>query len=207
MSGTSLPMTPPASAGTAAPRSGRLPWARWVLVMIGLAAVAGAGWVGYQQQLSAVSNAVESTADNVVASRVERAASGLTTGSTAAATAGNPAPSSRRDVKVFRGVAAAPAASAGGQPELRWPLWAFQLNQPIPPRDPPLTPVAWRLVGATLSSDGWKVVILRQGNTTPEYFGVGAVLPGGYKIRAITDEDVTFDINKREVILSYTGSR
>ena len=35
----------------------------------------------------------------------------------------------------------------------------------------------------------------------------GAMLPGGYKIRAITEEDVTFDINKREVILSYTGSR
>lgn len=196
MSADSLSMDARAT-GPQASRRGRVPWARWVLIMIGLAAVAGAGWVGYQQQLAAESPAAEATVGVAAA----RPAASAPAGRASDAIAPRPwraGPPQR---------AAASAATSASQPELRWPLWDFQLRQPIPPRDPPLTPPAWRLIGATLSSDGWKVVILRQGNATPEYFGVGAVLPGGYKIQAITDEDVTFDINKREVILSYTGSR
>lgn len=203
MSTDSLAMNSSATSGPLAHRRGRVPWAWGTLVLIGLGGVAGAGWVGYQQQLTSGSS--EATATEA---RADRAASGPASDTLAAATAPprSTAPV-RREASARRGNSAGAAASAAGQPELRWPLWDFQLRQPVPPRDPPLTPPAWRLVGATLSSDGWKVVILRQGNTTPEYFGVGAVLPGGYKIQAITDEDVTFDINKREVILSYTGSR
>ncbi|MFG5406992.1 hypothetical protein ABXN37_01590 [Piscinibacter sakaiensis] len=106
-----------------------------------------------------------------------------------------------------RQAAAAPGRAASAPDPLAWPLWEFQLRQPIPPRNPPLTPPPWRLVGATLASEGWRVVVLRQGNGTPEYFGVGQELPGGYRIQSINDEEVTLLINKREVTLSYTGSR
>ncbi|WP_418316461.1 hypothetical protein [Piscinibacter sakaiensis] len=91
--------------------------------------------------------------------------------------------------------------------QLRWPLWEFQLAQPIPPRNPPLTPPGWRLLGATMTSDGWKVAVLKQDTRQTEFFGLGATLPGGYVIKAISDEDVTLVVDKREVVLSFTGSR
>lgn len=90
---------------------------------------------------------------------------------------------------------------------LRWPMWEFQLSQPIPPRDPPLTPPGWRLLGSAMTREGWKVAILRQDSKKPELFGLGATLPGGSVIKAISDEDVTLIVDKREVVLSYTGSR
>lgn len=176
----------------------------WVLlVLAGLLAVAAAGWYGYSLQQPSVAES-SSAADTV--RTPPRAAAGGAAASSVAAAAAPRAPAARSATPAAAGKAAPPASSAS-QPVLTWPLWEFQLRQPIPPRDPPLTPPSWRLIGATQTRDGWKVVVLRQGTTIPEYFGIGAMLPGGYKIRAITEEDVTFDINKREVILSYTGSR
>lgn len=97
--------------------------------------------------------------------------------------------------------------SGGGDKRLSWPLWEFQLRQPIPPRDPSLTPPTWRMIGATQSAGVWSIVILRQGKTAPEYFRVGDQLPGGYRIEAITEEDVTLVQDGRALILSYIGSR
>ena len=92
-------------------------------------------------------------------------------------------------------------------PGLPWPMWEFRLRQPIPPRDPSLTPPAWRLIGSALTSGKWAVIVLRQGSTTPEYFTVGQELPGGYRIESINDEDVTLAHGKRLMVLSYIGSR
>lgn len=181
-----------------------------VLVLAGLTAVAAAGWYGHSLQQAPERAAPEATD---AASAPDHGAVSPRTPAFAASGAvparvspPPPAASARGGAPAAAGKAVPPAASAS-QPVLTWPLWEFQLRQPIPPRDPPLTPPSWRLIGATQTRDGWKVVVLRQGTTIPEYFGIGAMLPGGYKIRAITEEDVTFDINKREVILSYTGSR
>ncbi len=89
----------------------------------------------------------------------------------------------------------------------RWPLWEFQLRQPIPPRDPPLTPPSWRLIGATSAGGNRSLIILRQGRNEPEYFRTGDTLPGGYVVGEITDEDVTLIHGKRSVLLSYIGTR
>ena len=201
--------TPPLGLDTAAsPGSGGLlGWT--VLVLAGLMAVAAAGWYGHSLQ-QAPERVAPHAADAATTSDP-----GAVLPRTPPLAASTPAPgrvppparaaSARGGAPAAAGKAVPPAAAS--QPVLSWPLWEFQLRQPIPPRDPPLTPPSWRLMGATQTRDGWKVVVLRQGTTIPEYFGIGAMLPGGYKIRAITEEDVTFDINKREVILSYTGSR
>lgn len=181
--------------------TGRLGWS--VLIAVGVTTVAGAAWYGYQHQLNAASP--EADVATLASATPRTPAASVVRGPVSPAqrtSQASPLRPNRQNVR-----APMPAGSAPAQADLRWPLWEFQLRQPIPPRDPPLTPPPWRLIGATLSKSGWQVVILRQGNASPEYFAVGAVLPGGYRIRAITDEDVTFDINKREVILSYTGSR
>lgn len=101
-------------------------------------------------------------------------------------------------------VDSAPSANPSALP---WPMWEFRLRQPIPPRDPSLTPPTWRLIGSALSNGKWAVIVLRQGSTTPEYFGVGQELPGGYRIESINDEDVTLAQGKRSMVLSYIGSR
>lgn len=88
-----------------------------------------------------------------------------------------------------------------------WPMWEFRLREPIPPRDEPLTPLPWRLIGASGSSGAWHLIVLRQGKTDPEYFRVGDKLPGNYRIEAITEEDVTLKHGRRVLVLSYIGSR
>lgn len=98
---------------------------------------------------------------------------------------------------------AAPAPQSG----LSWPIWEFRLRQPIPPRDPSLTPPVWRLIGASMSGGKWAVILQRQGSTEPEYFVVGQELPGGFRIVAINDEDVTLVKGKKSMVLSYLGSR
>ncbi len=90
---------------------------------------------------------------------------------------------------------------------MRWPLWEFQVRQPIPARDPPLTPLTWRLIGATSSAEGWRLIIVRQGKTVPEFYSTGDVLPGGYVVGTITEEDVTLIQGKRAMLLSYIGTR
>lgn len=88
-----------------------------------------------------------------------------------------------------------------------WPLWEYQLDDALPARDPPLTPVDWKLLGATLSNGRWEMVVLRQGKTEPEYFKVGDKLPGGLRVRDITQENVTLVAGRREIVLAYIGSR
>ncbi len=98
-------------------------------------------------------------------------------------------------------------SAPSGKPSLQWPMWEFRLRQPIPPRDPSLTPPTWRLIGSAFTGGKWSVIVLRQGSTTPEYFTVGQELPGGYRIESINDEDVTLAQGKRLMVLSYIGSR
>ncbi len=99
-------------------------------------------------------------------------------------------------------LASAPAAS-----EPTWPIWEFRLKEPLPPREQALTPLPWRILGASQSSKLWQLILLRQGKTDPEYFRVGDELPGGYRIEAINEEDVTLRHGRRVLVLSYISSR
>lgn len=90
---------------------------------------------------------------------------------------------------------------------LQWPIWEFRLREPLPPRDPPLTPATWRLLGATSSAGQWQLLVLREGKAEPDYFKVGEKLPGGYQITAITEEETILRLGQREVVLTYIGSR
>ena len=49
--------------------------------------------------------------------------------------------------------------------------------------------------------------MLRQGKPEPEYFGIGDKLPGGYRIEAISDEDVTLRQGRKTLILAYIGTQ
>ncbi|MBB2484217.1 hypothetical protein H5407_03150 [Mitsuaria sp. WAJ17] len=91
-------------------------------------------------------------------------------------------------------------------PELAWPRWAFQLKDPLPERQPPLTPPPWRILGATMTQGTWHLLILREGKAETEYFKVGDKLPGNYLITAISEEDVTLKHGKREMVLAYIGT-
>jgi hypothetical protein len=95
-------------------------------------------------------------------------------------------------------------AVLGNEP-LKWPLWEFQLKQPVQPQNPPLTPPNWRLVGSANDGKEWQLVILRQGKPEPEFYKVGQELPGHYKIETITGEDVTLVQRGRRLVLSYIG--
>lgn len=103
-----------------------------------------------------------------------------------------------------------PAATAHERNErdtLRWPLWAYQLMDPLPVREPPLTPVPWRLLGAAFFDGQWHAIVQRQGVAQPDYYKTGDKLPGGYLIQEITQEDLTLRAGHREIVLSYIGSR
>ena len=105
--------------------------------------------------------------------------------------------------------ASGPAADkeqAKPAPELAWPRWAFQLKDPLPERQPPLTPPPWRILGATMTQGTWHLLILREGKAETEYFKVGDKLPGNYLITAISEEDVTLKHGKREMVLAYIGT-
>lgn len=99
------------------------------------------------------------------------------------------------------------AARLGDSAAPAWPLWDYQLDEPLPARDPPLTPVDWRLLGATLSNGRWEVVVLRQDKREPDYFKVGDKLPGGMVVREITQENVTLSAGRRKIVLAYIGTR
>jgi hypothetical protein len=173
------------------------PWAAWLIPLVlalgALLIVAGAGWWGYQRQLAGPSP-----------SGTDLAAQATSASAGASAATATPPPRSVQPVAQAAARSTAPAASSS---TLNWPLWEFRLRQPIPPRDPSLTPPRWRLVGSTLSGGKWAIIVLRQGKTDPEYFSVGQELPGGYRIAAISEEDVTLVQGKRTMVLSYIGSR
>ena len=163
-----------------------------------LACVAGAGWWGYRSQIAAWPAPTRGPSASVP---------GAALASPAADTSVQPASGYR--AKPQGTASARPlAAAAGAAPApLAWPMWEFLLRQPMAPRNPPLTPVPWRLIGASQSGSVWSIIVMRQGKTTPEYFKTGESLPGGYRIESITEEDVTLVKGKLPVILSYIGSR
>lgn len=86
-----------------------------------------------------------------------------------------------------------------------WPLWEFRLRQPIPPREPSLTPPGWRLIGAAQSGGQWRLIVQTQGKPEPQFLKVGDPLPGGHRIVAITEEDVTLQRGAQQLVLSYIG--
>ncbi|MDI4632516.1 hypothetical protein J7U46_05620 [Pelomonas sp. V22] len=124
---------------------------------------------------------------------------------------------SAEPVTTSAGSASAPKAAARpAQPQpagaeaaakATWPLWEFRLREPIAPRDPPLTPPSWRLIGASATGGAWRLIVLREGKSEPEFFRVGDKLPGDYRIEAISEEDVTLKRGRRELVLSYIASR
>jgi len=154
------------------------------------AAVAGAGWLGYSTAGSRWD--VPALAGNA-------APPGAASGSAPASSA------TQALAKKPRSPSSEPRAATSAQ-ALSWPLWEFKLREPLPPREPPLTPPSWRLIGATQSGDLWQVVILRHGKPTPEFFRVGDSLPGGYLIEAISEEDVTLMYRRRRMIVAYLGT-
>ncbi len=177
-------MTPPAADTSTSEGLGALLQGRGTLalcVLAGALAIAGSGMVGYQRQ-----QAEWSRQHRVAAS----------TGSASQAAASAPA------LRVVQAQASASAASAPA-----WPMWEFQLRQPIPPRDPPLTPPPWRMIGASNTGGSWQLIVLRQGQVKPDFLKTGDSLPGGFRIVEITQEDVTLARGKNRVILSYIGSR
>lgn len=101
----------------------------------------------------------------------------------------------------------ADAAKSGDGNGLTWPIWEFRLQDPLPAREQPLTPVAWRVLGAALFDGRWHAIVQRNGAQAPEYYKAGDKLPGGYVIQAITQEDMTLRAGRREIVLAYIGSR
>ncbi|MEO8280998.1 MAG: hypothetical protein ABI564_14965 [Ideonella sp.] len=160
-----------------------------LVVLVSLLACTVGAWLGYQQHVSPSSGASPVPAATAGNGKTAPSIDGLTRGL-----------GENEEIVVD----SAPTARPSGLP---WPMWEFRLRQPIPPRDPSLTPPTWRLVGSALTSGKWAVIVLRQGSTTPEYFTVGQELPGGYRIESINDEDVTLAQGKRSMVLSYIGSR
>ena len=100
-----------------------------------------------------------------------------------------------------------PDASRAGatKSQAAWPLWEFRLRQPIPPREPSLTPPGWRLIGAAQSGGQWRLIVQTQGKPEPQFLKVGDLLPGGHRIVAITEEDVTLQRGAQQLVLSYIG--
>lgn len=180
----------PATAAHAVP-AGKLPrGVQLGLLVVALAAAAAA--VGYL--LAARAGAAAPMAGSLAVPAAGAAGRAAALASAPAFTASNEQP--------------AAAAQPGSQADaLRWPLWAFRLQDPVPAREPPLTPVSWRLLGAALFDGRWHAIVQRQGAAQPDYYKTGDKLPGGYLIKEITQEDLTLRAGRREIVLSYIGSR
>ena len=162
-----------------------LPW-HWIGLGSALLVFAAAG-LGYWQATSPPAQ---------TAPRLQAAGAGL-------AELLRPARTKKNDLEPAGSISPARAT----QQAPAWPLWEFRLREPIPPRDPPLTPPPWRLIGASGTAGKWQLIVLREGKSDPEYFRVGQQLPGNYRIEAITEEDVTLRHGRREMVLSYFASR
>ncbi len=171
-----------------------------VLGVLALAVVGGSAWWGHEAKVTQIEAATQ-------AATAVRTPTSLGPRAPAPGTAASAAPGRAADPLGTRARATPPAAGVDGQTELKWPLWEFRLRDPIPPRVPSLTPPTWRLLGATLSTGTWSVMVLQQGKTAPEFFTVGQELPGGFRIEHIDDEAVTLVQNKRKLLLSYLNAR
>ncbi|MBB5204492.1 hypothetical protein HNQ51_001806 [Inhella inkyongensis] len=102
--------------------------------------------------------------------------------------------------------ASSPATELPESVGIPWPLWEFELRDPLPPREPTLTPPSWRLVGATFSIGHWQLLVSREGSQEVQYLKVGEKLPGGYLITAISDSEVTLKHGRRQLTLAYIAT-
>jgi hypothetical protein len=75
--------------------------------------------------------------------------------------------------------------------ELLYSLWELSPPRPVKPRDKPLTPAVWRIVGQTTVGSTSSLLILLEGSNVPVTLAVGAELPSGEKIVAVDDDYVT----------------
>lgn len=75
--------------------------------------------------------------------------------------------------------------------ELLYSLWELSPPRPVKPRDKPLTPAVWRIVGQTTVGRTSSLLILLEGSNVPVTLAVGAELPSGEKIVAVDDDYVT----------------
>lgn len=179
-------------ATTSSDTAGHTRYTPWALAAIAAVAVLTSAWYGYSRQTvgqalaAAPASSAASTGGVAVADRAAGANDAL-----------------EEHIESARVAAPRPAASQA----LGWPFWEFKFRQPIPPRDPPLTPGPWRMLGATQSGGVWSILIVRQGKASPEYYKVGDSLPGDYRISAITEEDVTLVKDRKAIVLSYIGTR
>lgn len=169
---------------------------RWALAALAVIVVLASAWYGFRQQREGQPPNGERTA---TATPSASAASGP---AVVGDVAGKNEPY-EEEIEATR----RPTVPAGATQALTWPFWDFKFRQPIPPRDPPLTPPPWRMLGATQSGGVWSVLIVRQGKPNPEFYKVGDSLPGDYRISAITEEDVTLVKDRKAIVLSYIGTR
>ena len=176
------------------------PW-----VLLGVLPVLAGAYMGYRQVLDQWAGAAQG--DTVSMGPAPSPAATAASSRAAAAQRKAVAAAQRRlgDASVLAATALAAAPVASATAKLAWPMWEFQLRQPVPPLDPPLTPPKWRLIGASNDGKRWSLIVLRQGQPAPEYYAVGQSLPGGYRIEAITQEDVTLVQRRRRMVLSYIG--
>ena len=98
-----------------------------------------------------------------------------------------------------RNLGAVPSPKGTGQAKREWllsdellySLWELSPPRPVKPRDKPLTPAIWRIVGQTTVGRTSTLLVLVEGNNTPLTLAVGALLPSGEKILALDDDYVT----------------
>lgn len=189
------------SAATTSGIPARMPWWSLLIVLAGAAAT-GLAWFAGQR-------ADQAEAATSTASGAERARAGAPTGRASATVRNAPTrETSNNDLPDERQVEARAAVKYTDRlSPLPWPFWEYKLKQALPPRSPPLNPPPWRLIGATESGGAWSLVVLRQGRTAPEFFKVGDSLPGGSRVVAISQDEVTLDSGGRSVVLSFIGTR
>lgn len=172
------------------------PWLFVLVAVLGALVVAGAWWAGQRVEQKAQA---EQVAEAPVSARTAVPA--------ASAAASSVLASGTRPRSMPPAMPASAATLTAELSPLPWPFWEYRLRQPLPPRTPPLVPPPWRMIGATQSASGWSLVVLRQGRTAPEFFKVGESLPGGYRVAAISQDDVTLESGGRSVVLSFIGTR
>ena len=156
-------------------------------------------WVGFSVLAAVVLLAAAWWGHESAASIGARTASA----SVSTATPARPVPAAPTMTAAAAATPAPTRTESATQPQ--WPIWEFRLRQPIPPREPSLTPPGWRLVGAVQNGGQWRLIIQTQGKPEPQFLKVGDTLPGGARIVAINEEDVTLQRGARQLVLSYIG--
>lgn len=174
----------------------------WLAALLGWGAAAGlvataSAVIGYQLAIQSIRIGSDLSVSNVQ--------SAMPASSSSSARLASEMPT-----RPSEGQASGPAKASRDKPDsspLTWPLWEFRLQDPLPSREQPLTPVPWRVLGAALFDGRWQAIVQRQGAASPEYYKIGDKLPGGFVIQNITQEDMTLRAGRREIVLAYIGSR